>query len=82
MEEIYKALDISLDEPLKADERVEMPDASTQSRSRGLEIFGYSRTVATSADNYPLSYDHKASERSEKKKKKAKKQGYKGVAEK
>uniref|UniRef100_A0A158Q7G9 Adaptin_N domain-containing protein n=1 Tax=Elaeophora elaphi TaxID=1147741 RepID=A0A158Q7G9_9BILA len=83
MEEIYKALDINLEEPLKADERVEVPHAYTQPRPRALDLFGYSRTeTAKAADSFQSYNDTSLLERSEKKKKKVRRTGCKAQREK
>lgn len=76
MDEIYKALDVNLEEPLKADEREDAPHAYIQPRPRVLDLFGYSRTGAAKAADSLLSYNDTSSlERSEKKKKKLRKVG-------
>lgn len=80
MEEIYKALDVNLEEPLKADERVEVPHVYTQSRPRELDLLGYSRTNA--ADSLQSYNDVSSLERDEKKKKKVRKAGCKVLREK
>ncbi|EFO25936.1 hypothetical protein LOAG_02545 [Loa loa] len=83
VEDIYKALDVNLEEPLKADERVEVPYAYTQPRPRMLDLFGYSRAGTTNASDSLRSYNDTSSlERGEKKKKKVKKMGSKGIREK
>lgn len=76
MEEIYKALDVNLEEPLKADERMEMPHAYTQPRPHVLDLFAYSRTNAEkTADSLQSYNDISSLKRNEKKKKKVKKTG-------
>ncbi|MCP9263613.1 AP-3 complex subunit delta [Dirofilaria immitis] len=83
MEEIYKALDVNLEEPLKADEKVEVPHAYIQPRPRVLDLFGYSQTRATMAADSLQSYNGPALlEQNEKKKKKVRKTGHKGPREK
>ncbi|CAG9538502.1 unnamed protein product [Cercopithifilaria johnstoni] len=83
MEEIYKALDVNLEEPLKADERVEVFRTHTQSRPHVLDLFGYSRTeTAKAADSLRSYHDSSPLERSEKKKKKVRKTECKGHREK
>ncbi|VDM19702.1 unnamed protein product [Wuchereria bancrofti] len=79
MEEIYKALDVNLEEPLKTDERVEVPHVYAQSRPRELDLFGCSRTSA--ADSLQ-SYNVSSLERDERKKKKVRKAGCKVLREK
>ncbi|VBB29920.1 unnamed protein product [Acanthocheilonema viteae] len=81
MEEIYKALDVNLEEPLKTDEQMEV--SHIQPRPYVLDLFGYSRTEAAKSADALQSYNNTSSlERSEKKKKKVRKAGNKGHREK
>lgn len=83
MDEIYKALDINLEEPLKTDEQVEVTQANTQPRPHVLDLFGYSRAeAAKTADSFQSCYDTSLLERNEEKKKKVRKTGYKEHGEK
>ncbi|VDK84565.1 unnamed protein product [Litomosoides sigmodontis] len=81
MDEIYKALDVNLEEPLKANEQVEVPQAYIQSRPHVLDLFGYSPTE-TVTDSLQSYYDTPSLEQNEKKKKKVRKTGYKEHGEK
>uniref|UniRef100_A0A915Q751 AP-3 complex subunit delta n=1 Tax=Setaria digitata TaxID=48799 RepID=A0A915Q751_9BILA len=83
MEEVYKALDVNLEEPLKLDEQIEAYHAHPQPRPHVLDLFGCSQARGTIGTNSFESYNNtSALEPTEKKKKRIKKTGNKGLKEK
>lgn len=73
MDEVYKALDVNLEEPLKTGEQVEFPHSYTQSRPCMLDLPGVPQSG--SGDSLLPFNCASSPEQSEKKKKKTRRAG-------
>ncbi|VDN04837.1 unnamed protein product [Thelazia callipaeda] len=82
MDEVYKALDVDLEEPVKCGEQGRVSPSYIQQRPYMLDLLGYSGTETVNGTNSSQAYNYTASHSNRKKKKKVRKSVCKDVREK